>query len=156
MRVVFFSFHYSHDIWREYVVRNSWYYKESIEAAGFWDGSIRENYKTYNESELSDLIKKGLYGTSVTVVLICRYTSYWKWVKYEIKQSIKKGNGLLGIYIHNIKNKYGKTDRKGNNPFDYVYKDGRKLSYLYPIYDWVYDKGKLNLGDWIEEAYDER
>jgi len=156
MRVVFFSFYYSQDVWRAYVVRNSWYYKGSREVSGFWDGSLRETYKTYKESEIRDLIKEGLYGTSVTVVLIGRNTSYRKWVKFEIEQSYEKGNGLLGIYIHNIKNRYGETDKEGNNPFDYIYKDGRKLSYLYPTYEWVYDNGQKNLGDWIEEAFHQK
>ncbi len=37
-------------------------------------------------------------GTSVTCVLIGSQTANSRWVKYEIEQSIEKGNGLLGIY----------------------------------------------------------
>jgi len=39
----------------------------------------------------------------VTVVQIGTDTAGKKWIKYEIESSHKKGNGMLGIYIHNIK-----------------------------------------------------
>ncbi|MGC9124452.1 MAG: hypothetical protein ACP5IB_10365, partial [Thermoplasmata archaeon] len=39
---------------------------------------------------------------------------------YEIIKSFDIGNGLLGVYIHNIKDQNGKTDVKGQNPFEYV------------------------------------
>ncbi len=58
-----------------------------------------------------------LKGTSVTVVLIGAETSTRSYVGYEIKQSHNKGNGMLGIYIHNMKDVSSKTDTKGNNPF---------------------------------------
>jgi len=56
-----------------------------------------------------------------------------RWVRYEIIKSFDKGNGLLGIYIHKIKDQYGKTDSKGKNPFEYVgvYID-RNGNFTYP------------------------
>ena len=102
------------------------------------------------------MIDKGLEGTSVTVVLIGKETSDRKWVRYEIKESYKKGNGLLGVYIHNIKGKDGYTDTKGDNPFDYIYieRADKKVyfSKMYPTYDWVNDDGYNNFGDWVEKA----
>ena len=152
MRVVFFSFHYD-DIWRVNQIRNSWYYQESRKIAGFWDGSLRETYQTYDVKKIREIINDGLRGTSVTVVLIGKYTSYRNWVKYEIRQSFLKGNGMFGIYIHNQKDQNGKTCKKGNNPFDWVFDDqGRKLSILFPTYDWKYDDGFNNFADWIENA----
>ena len=78
------------------------------------------------------------------------------YVGYEIKQSHNKGNGLLGIYIHNMKDVNSKTDTKGKNPFSnwHVERDGRKilLSDIYPTYDWVNDNGRNKMGDWIEAA----
>jgi hypothetical protein len=97
-----------------------------------------------------------LEGTSVTVVLIGYETNDREYVDYEIEQSYKRGNGMLGIYIHNLKDNEKKTDLKGKNPFDYfsINKNGRKVyfSEIYPTYDWVNDDGYNNLGDWIEEA----
>ncbi|MGJ7523366.1 TIR domain-containing protein [Variovorax sp. LT1P1] len=42
-------------------------------------------------------IDNQLNGTSVTVVLVGANTHKSKWVKYEIDQSIARGNGLLLI-----------------------------------------------------------
>jgi hypothetical protein len=152
MRVAFFSFHYKQDIWRVNYVRRAWYAK-TWETAGFWDGSIEESHPTYNDNELEDLINDTLHGTSVTVVLIGKYTSDRHWVNYEIKQSYLRNNGLLGIYIHKLRNKYEEGDTKGNNPFDFVYDDYRRpLSKKVPTYDWFSDQGKYNIGSWIEDA----
>ena len=63
---------------------------------------------------------------------------------------------MLGIYIHKLKNKDGKTDYKGRNPFDnfYIEKNGRKmyLSEIYPTYDWVDDDGYNSFAKWVEKA----
>jgi hypothetical protein len=37
-------------------------------------------------------------------------------VRYEIDQSIARGNGLLGIYIHNLKDQNGRTSAMGQPP----------------------------------------
>ena len=156
-RRVFFSFHYERDIWRANVVRNSWVTQDR-EAAGFWDASLWEEAKKKNDDAIKRMIDKGLEGTSVTVVLIGKETSDRKWVRYEIKESYKKGNGLLGVYIHNIKGKDGYTDTKGDNPFDYIYieRADKKVyfskMYPNPTYDWVNDDGYNNFGDWVEKA----
>lgn len=153
-RRVFFSFHYERDIWRANVVRNSWLTQDR-EAAGFWDASLWEEAKKKGDDAIKRMIDKGLEGTSVTVVLIGTETSSRKWVRHEIKESYRR-NGLLGVYIHNIRDNNGHTDIKGDNPFDYIYidRDGKKVyfSKLYPTYDWVNDDGYNNLGEWVERA----
>ena len=155
-RRVFFSFHYERDVWRASQVRNSWVTKPDREAAGFWDAAAWEEVKKKGDGAIKRWINKQLEGTSVTVVLIGAETSERKYVIYEIKQSYKKGNGLLGIYIHKLKDKDGKVDYKGKNPFDnlYIERNGRKvyLSEIYPTYDWVDDDGYNNFGDWVEKA----
>lgn len=92
----------------------------------------------------------------MTVVLIGAETSERKYVQYEINQSCNKGNGLLGVYIHKLKNKDGNADYKGKNPFDnfFIERGGRKvyLSEIYSAYDWVNDDSYNNFGDWVEEA----
>lgn len=155
VRRAFFSFHYERDIWRSNVVRNSWVTKDR-ESAGFWDASLWEKTKLKGENALKRLIDEGLKNTSVTVVLIGRETAYRKWVLYEIEQSRYKGNGLLGIYIHGIKDQHGETDFKGPNPFKKLYIEKRwykkYLSELYPTYYWKLSVGYYYLGQWIEEA----
>lgn len=143
-RRVFFSFHYERDIWRANVVRKSWVTQDR-EDAGFWDASLWEEAKKKGDEAIKRIIDDGLLGTSVTVVLIGAETSDRKWVKYEIKKSYERGNGLLGIYIHNIRNQYTHTDRKGDDPFNKVY-------LLCPTYDWINNNGYSNLGNWVEEA----
>ncbi|MGQ9712952.1 MAG: TIR domain-containing protein [Desulfotomaculales bacterium] len=155
-RRVFFSFHYERDAWRAAQVRNSWVTKPDREAAGFWDAAAWEEVKKKGEEAIKRWIDRQLEGTSVTAVLIGAETSERKYVQYEIRRSYERGNGLLGVYIHNLKDKDGKTDSKGKNPFDYFYIDhnSRKVyfSAIYPTYDWVDDNGYESFGDWVEKA----
>jgi hypothetical protein len=162
-RRVFFSFHYGRDIWRVNVVRNHAKLKSDYQEAGYWDCSLWESTKRTGEIALKRLIISGLQNTSVTVVLIGAETSERKWVKYEIEESHKRGNGMLGIYIHNIRNRDGATDFRGRNPFDnftleqpsqYAYMSKRYVSMaqIFPTYDWVYDDGYNNFSQWVEAA----
>jgi hypothetical protein len=48
-----------------------------------------------------------------------------KWINYEIEKAWKDGKGVLGIHIHNLKNKDGEQSTKGSNPFA-GYKIGEK------------------------------
>jgi len=155
-RRVFFSFHYERDIWRASRIRNSWVTKPDRETAGFWDAASWEEVKKKGEEEIKRWILRQLEGTSVTAILIGAETNSRKYVDYEIEQSAKRGNGFLGIYIHNMKDINGNTDVKGENPFDYWYRtvDSQKKYYssIYSAYDWVNDSGYQNIGDWIEAA----
>ncbi len=154
-RRVFFSFHYERDAWRAGQVRNSWVTKDR-ESAGFWDAGAWEEVKKKTEAAIEKWISDQLLGTSVTAVLIGAETSTRQYVGYEIKQSYTRGNGMIGIYIHNMKDVNGRTDIRGVNPLAnwHVEQNGRTiyLSDLYPTYDWVNDQGYANLGNWIEAA----
>ena len=140
-RRVFFSFHFERDAWRAGQVRNSWVTQDR-EFAGFWDSVEWEKVKKKGDEAIKDWINKQLKGTSVTVVLIGTETSERPYVNYEIKKSIEIGNGLLGIYIHKIKDQFGKTSSRGEDP----------LPKIYSTYDWVSDDGYKNFGDWVEKA----
>jgi len=147
-RRVFFSFHYKRDAWRANQVRNSWVTKPDRKVAGYWDAAEWEKVNRKGEKAIKDWIDEQLKGTSVTVVLIGAETSKRKYVQYEIDQSLNKGNGIIGIYIHNIKNQKKETDTKGVNPFT-------KLGHKHiKTYNWVNNKGYENIGDWIESAYE--
>ena len=156
VRRVFFSFHYERDIWRANIVRNSWVTHRDHEAAGFWDASLWEESKTKGEESIIKMIDQGLNNTSVTVVLIGTQTSERKYVLYEIKQSYNKGNGLLGIFIHGLKDQNQKKDRKGKNPFKNIYIDKKwyrlNLNWLFHTYYWFLHNGYKNLGKLIEIA----
>lgn len=155
-RRVYFAFHYERDVWRAGQVRNSWVTKPDREVAGFWDAAAWEEVKKKGKEAVERWIDKQLEGTSVTVVLIGAETSSRDYVKYELEQSWKKGNGILGIYIHQIKDEDRKTDTKGSNAFGPIFTshdDDKKYFYeRFPTYDWVDDDGYNNIGDWVEKA----
>lgn len=154
-RRTFFSFHHQNDVWRAGQVRNSWVTQDRIDA-GFWDSAEWEAVKKKDKATIQKWIDEQMKGTSVTVVLIGSQTSTREHVGYEICQSHILKKGMLGIYIHNVKNQQGLTDTKGANPFSNwsVERNGKKVSLasLYPTYDWVADNGRLNIGNWIETA----
>lgn len=155
-RRVFFSFHYENDVWRANIVRNSWVTKEDRTAAGFIDAADFEEVKKGGDVAIKKWIDNQLLNTSVTVVLIGQETSNREYVQYELKKSYERGNGILGIYIHQLKDQNGKNSLKGANTFGEIGKDsdGKSiyLSINFPCYDWIDDNGYSNLGKWIDDA----
>jgi hypothetical protein len=140
-RHVFFSFHYQRDIFRVTQVRNC----NAIvghAAAGFKDFSLWEEARRQGDAAVKGLIDDGLVGTSVTVVLVGAQTAQRRYVDYEIWKSMERGNGLLGIRIHHLKDHLGQTDYPGTVP--------ARLG-GYPIYTWQHDPADLGL--WVEDAY---
>jgi hypothetical protein len=109
-RKVFFSFHYD-DVTRANIVRNSdqitrWYKK----AARFHDKSLWEEAKKQGSIAIQRMIDEGLRGSSVTCVLIGSRTWERPWVRYEILASLARGNGILGVRIHDV----GFAPRRGS------------------------------------------
>ena len=153
MRHVFFSFDWD-DVWRVNQVRHSWVAKGSYTAAGFVDSANIETLKRNTDRAIKNWIDKQMDGTSVTCVLIGSQTANSRWVKYEIE----KGNGLLGVYIHNVKDRHSWTSTKGvspfeQSPFNFRFTTNPNLVYSCCLYyDWVNDNGYSNLGNWIEKA----
>lgn len=138
-RKVFFSFKYD-DVSRAMVVRNS-LVTQGKQAAGFIDAADFEALERQGDTAISNWINSQLDGTSVTVVLVGAKTCGSRWVKYEIRKSIEKGNGLLGIDISKIKDFDGNTTaRCGQIPEGYKF------------YLWNNDDGYHKMGDWIEKA----
>lgn len=138
-RRVFFSFKYL-DVSRAMVVRNSWV-MQGKEAAGFIDAADFEKVKRQGDAAIQRWIDNQLNGTSVTVVLVGEKTCASRWVKYEIEQSIARGDGLLGIDVSKIKDLRGNTtERCGQIPAGYKF------------YYWNNNDGYNNMGKWIEEA----
>lgn len=155
-RRIFFSFHYDRDIRRVVQVRNSWVVRAGNETQPFMDKAEWESIKRTGKQAIEKWIDKQLNGTSVTVVLIGAETYDREWVKHEIKRSYELGKGMLGIYIHNVRDPQMGTDTKGKNPFDHwsIKQNGRDVSFssLYKTYDWARDDGYGNFAGWIESA----
>jgi len=96
---------------------------------------------------------------SCVIALVGEKTAGRKWINYEIKKGWEDGKGVVGIHIHNLKDREGNQANKGENPFDHVTIDGNKLSSivkcynpLYSISTNVYEYIEKNIKDWIEEA----
>jgi hypothetical protein len=114
-RRTFFSFHFQRDIWRASNVRNA-NKVDAVARVPFFDASLWEEAKKKSDDAIKAMIDAALVGTSVTVVLIGAETASRRWVKYEIAQSVARGNGLLGVRIHGIKDQHGNTDVSGSVP----------------------------------------
>ncbi len=140
-RRVFFSFHYQRDIWRVNQIRNIPNIIGSS-AAGFQDASLWEDAKRQGDTTVKRLIDKGLEGTSVTVVCIGAKTAGRKYINYEIEQSMKRGNGIVGIHIHHLKDKNGTADSVGDVPY-------MLQANSYKVYNYV---DHVKLANRIEEA----
>lgn len=155
-RKIFFSFHYERDAWRAGQVRNSDLLPNEDEH-GFIDAAAWEEIKRKGDPAIQNWIKEQLEGTSVTVVLIGAETSERPWVDYEIRESWKRGNAIIGLYINGVKDQDSKTDTKGANPLDGIYlTDSQPLSSVCKTYDWVLNDGRNNLGSWADQAAKER
>jgi len=139
-RRVFFSFHYEQDVWRATNVRNAGKV-DATTVAGWTDASLWEEAKKKGRPEIERLIDVGLKGTSVTAVLIGSETASRPWVAYEIEKSIERGNGLLGVRIHNIKNQDRHRSRRGKVPT--ALSQGG-----YRVYEW----NRSSFGRWVEYA----
>lgn len=101
-RKVFFSFHYD-DVTRVNVVRNSdQITRRYTKAARFHDKSLWEEAKKQGPLAIKRMINGGLDGSSVTCVLIGSHTWQRPWVRYEIIKSLARGNGILGVRIHDV------------------------------------------------------
>ncbi|MDN3582498.1 TIR domain-containing protein [Mucilaginibacter flavus] len=116
-RCSFFSFSYE-DVknFRVNVVRNSWLHHQDDQT--FYDRSIWEEERVKTPTRIKSIIDEGLVGTSVTAVLIGSDTASRRYVKYELARSFERGNGILGVHINRIRDKYSCTAAKGLNPLD--------------------------------------
>lgn len=151
-RKTFFSFHYERDAWRAANVRNSGALSTDDEA-GFIDAADWEELEREGDAAIKKWIKEQLNNTTVTAVLIGAETASRKWVLYEIRESWKRGNAVVGVRIHGIKNQDGETDTAGVNPLDAIlFDDGTPMSSACKTYDWIADEGRDHLGEWLEDA----
>ena len=108
-RRVFYSFHYEADSWRASQVRNI----GTIEGNRPVSDNAWEQVKRGGDKAIQNWIDGQLKGRSCTIVLIGANTAGRKWINYEIKKSWNEGKGLLGIHIHNLRDRDGFQSAKG-------------------------------------------
>jgi hypothetical protein len=154
-RRAFYSFHYIPDNWRASQVRNM----------GVIDGNKPasdnewEAVKKGGDAAIQKWIDGQLDGKSVAIVLIGAKTAGRKWISYEIKKAWGDGKGVLGVFIHGLKDQDGNQSSKGRNPFEDFTIGGKSMAGVVKAYEppyatstSVYDHIKSNLAAWIEEA----
>lgn len=156
-RRIFYSFHYKPDNWRAAQVRNMGIVEGNRPATdNDWETITRSG-----DEAIKRWIADQMTGTSCAVVLIGTNTAGRKWINHEIIEAWNSGKGVVGVYIHNLKDQLGTQSTNGSNPFDFITfgDEGLKLSsvaraYNPPYYTstMVYDHIKQNLADWVEEA----
>ena len=139
-RHTFFSFDYRH-IWKVNQIRNIPQVTSSA-AAGFKDSSLWEKSKSQSDTKIKQMIDKALEHTSVTVVCVTHGTADRKFINYEIDESLKRGNGLVAIQIHRLKDPNNSNHAVGKTP-EQIEKNGFKV--------YQYTDGE-NLAKHIEEA----
>ena len=156
-RRVFYSFHYKPDNWRAATVRNIGVVEGNSPASdNDW-----ETIKRGGDAAIKRWIANQMTRRTCTVVLVGTHTANRKWINYEIVKSWDDGMGVVGIYIHGLKNADGRVSTKGANPFDSIKygNTGKKLSSIVKCYnpsgsnskeryDWI----KKHLANAIEEA----
>jgi len=137
----------------------------AIEGQKILSSNEWETVKQGGESAIKKWIDEQMAGKSCNVVLIGSSTANRKWVDYEIKKAWNDKRGLVGVYIHGLKNLSGEQTTKGSNPFVgfTVGSDKAALSSIVKVYDppytsskSVYDYIKSNLANWVEEAIEIR
>ena len=155
VRKVFFSFHHKADHWRAGTVRSI----GAISGNEPVSDNAWEEIKKGGDAAIKKWIDSQLEGRSCTIVLIGAKTAGRKWIEYEIKKTWDDDKGLLGIYIHNLKDKDGDHSAKGRNPFEGftvgdMYMSNIAKAYNPPMKDSgeVYSYIARNLADWVEEA----
>lgn len=159
-RQVFFSFEFGKDAWRAGKVRNM----GKVSNSSTFSDNDWEEVKEKNDEDIEKWIDEQMAMRSCLVVLIGKTTSTRKWVKYEIQKAYELNKGIVGIYIHKLKDENGKQSSKGSNPFFSVLtNDGKSLSGYVKCFDskystsqCVYDDISNNIEDLIEEALDNK
>ena len=98
-RKVFTSFHYKPDNWRASQIRSMGKLEgNSVVTTNKWEEVTKGGNKAIQE-----WIENNMYGKSCVVVFVGENTANRKWIDFEIKKAWEDGKGLLGIYVHNLK-----------------------------------------------------
>jgi len=156
-RKAFFSFHYKPDNWRASQVRNM----GVLEGNQPVSDNDWEAVTSGGEEAIKSWIANQLSGKSCAVVLIGSATAGRKLITHEIRTAWDSGKGVVGVYVHNLKDSDEHQSTKGSNPFNSITmtRNSAKMSTIVKAYDPpftastnVYNHIKTNLDGWVEEA----
>lgn len=158
-RQVFFSFEYNKDNWRASQVRNM----GKVDGSSTFSDNDWEEVKSKTDTKIKEWIDSQMAKRSCLVVLVGASTSGRKWINYEIKKAYELRKGIVGIYVHGLKDSDGNQTSKGANPFYqfYIGDESKRLSNYVTCFDsnyksstYVYDDIKENIEQLIEDAID--
>lgn len=154
-RKVFTSFHYIPDNWRASQIRNM----GKVEGNAVVTANQWEEVTKGGDRAIEKWIDDNMSEKSCVIVFVGEKTAGRKWIKHEIEKAWKEKRGLVGIYVHNLKDSNGNQSNKGRNPFEDINVNGKSLSSIVKCYDppytistYVYNHISEKLEDWIEEA----
>ena len=154
-RRAFFSFHYNPDNWRVGQVRNM----GMVEGNAAVSDNGWETVTKGGAAAIQRWIDDQMYGKSCVIVLIGSNTAGRKWINYEIKKAWNEGKGVLGVYIHKLKDQHGNQSPRGENPFKTLTIGETNAAKIVRAYDPYYKSSPFvysciadNIADWVEEA----
>ena len=141
-RRIYFSFQYRGNLARVNAVRklpNAVAYSAAgFDNPGLWNKTCRRG-----QAAVKQMIDSALANTTVTVVCIGQQSSANDiYVGYEIERSLARGNGIVGLHIHNLCDRQGRTAERSPPP-------PRIAMSGYRVYDYA---GPERLAASIEEA----
>lgn len=158
-RKVFYSFHYIPDAWRAAQVRNA----GVVEGNQPVSDNDWETIKSSGDAAIARWIGGQMQGKSCAVVLIGSQTATRKWVRYEIEKAWADGRGVVGVYVHGLKDAAGRQATRGSSPFYGLTVGGVSLYSVveahdppYTTSDYVYGHIKDNLEGWVDRAVEIR
>lgn len=154
---VFFSYHHKLDHSRAAQIRTA----APVEANTPVTDKEWEKVTEEGEFATERWINAQLFERTCLVVLIGPGTAGRKWINYEINKAWTDNKGIVGIYVHNLKDRFGNQSAKGANPFDMFMINGgaRRLSSVVKVYDPPYMTSpevlkhiSIYMAEWVEEA----
>ena len=130
-RKVFFSFYYRLDAWRvQQVIKMGKLEGQPLLTANQW-----EEVKRGGDAAIRRWIATQMRGKSCLVVLIGARTARRPWVDYEIEKAWRDGKGVVGVYVHSLKNSRRNQAVRGANPFAHFDLEGKKFSSVVKTYE---------------------
>ncbi len=113
---VYFCIDYQRDLHRVNKIRQTGGTIVAGAAGGFQNADVWLTARKRGNAAAHGLINDGLNNTSVTLVCIGHMTAYRKYLIYELERSLERGNGLVGIKIHDLNDANGLADPEGHVP----------------------------------------
>jgi len=154
-RKAFYIYQHTRDYWRANQIRQMGIVQGPLPVT---DQRRKENMAR-KDVYIQKWLDEEMRDKPIAIVLIGHRTANRKWINYEIDKAWKDNKGILGIYVHRLKDHNGEQSQRGYNPFRYVRPKGVKLEYVLPTYDPPYRDSthayahiRNFLPQWIEHA----